>query len=139
MPDDAVMCVACGKLIDGADAVINASEGRQGVTPSAGERGEKTAKSWIFSTVAFILYFSVQVLASVIPVIVGKLIVYCLFVAPILAMSILGMVASMKDYKKKEQRTFMFVMLLLSILFLVQALVSIISYVIGASFIGGLI
>ena len=137
MPDDAVMCVGCGKLIDGAEKLLNASQASESAAPV--KKAVKAAKSWIFSMVAFILYFSVQLLATIIPVTIAQVILYGLFMAPILVMSILGVVASMKDYAKKEQRTFMLVMLFLSILFLVKALFCIIVFAVGGSILGGLL
>ncbi|MDE5618862.1 MAG: hypothetical protein K2I79_05190 [Clostridia bacterium] len=139
MPNDAVMCVGCGKLIDGAEAIIKASAIEQNVRLRGGKIEQKATKAWIFSMVAFILYFSVQLLATVIPLTLAKVILYGLFMAPILVMAILGMVASVKEYKKTEQRTFMFIMLLLSILFLVQAIVVIVAYAVGFSVVGGIL
>ena len=72
-----------------------------------------------------------MLLSSIISRPLAIIVIRGLLMVPVLVTGVVGMVQSVKDYKEIEKRTFMIVMLALSVIYFVQSLASIITFGVG--------
>ncbi len=128
LSDGAVMCDRCGKLTEGANEIMSDAKKMNAQTSGA---GAKRSKSWTISMVCFIIYCASMLLSSIISRPLAIIVIRGLLMVPVLVTGVVGMVQSVKDYKEIEKRTFMIVMLALSVIYFVQSLASIITFGMG--------